>query len=161
MLINWLTGTDIGGVTEVMREEGKGKREECQVRADAAGIGPYLAATRELAASKGVPLLDLNAAAKEAFLKMTKKEIEAYYMVLGPGESWYALKGKSDRCHPRDKGADFYPKAPAPATRPSSVTGTPASRTAATTCPSVSALSLPLQTRKEREIGRASCRERV
>ena len=91
----------IGGVSE-------GADGRVAVRADAACLGPYLAATRELAASKGVPLLDLNAAAKEAFLKMTKKEIEAYYMVLGPGESWYALKGKSDRCHPRDKGADFY-----------------------------------------------------
>ena len=105
----------IGGVSEGKREEGKGKREEgkgkgegCQVRADAAGLGPYLAATRELAAAKDVPLLDLNAAAKTAFEKMTKKEIESYYMVLGPAESWYALKGKSDRCHPRDKGADFY-----------------------------------------------------
>jgi len=105
----------IGGVTEVKREEGKGKREEgtgnekrCQVRADAACLGPYLAATRELAAEKDVALLDLNAAAKTAFEKMTKKEIESHYMVLGPGESWYALKGKSDRCHPRDKGADFY-----------------------------------------------------
>ena len=78
------------------------------VRADAAALGPYLAATRELAQAKNVPLLDLNAAAKEAFLKMTKKEIESHYMVLGPAESWYALKGKSDRCHPRDKGADFY-----------------------------------------------------
>ena len=29
-------------------------------------------------------------------------------MVLGPAESWYALKGKTDRCHPRDNGADFY-----------------------------------------------------
>ena len=91
----------IGGVTE-----GNGGR--CQVRASAAGLGPYLEATRELAAAKGVPLLDLNAAAKETFEKMTKKEVESYYMVLGPGESWYALKGKSDRCHPRDKGADFY-----------------------------------------------------
>ena len=105
----------IGGVSEGKREEGKGKREEgkgkgkrCHVRADAAGLGPYLAATRELAAAKDVPLLDLNAAAKTAFEKMTKKEIESYYMVLGPAESWYALKGKSDRCHPRDKGADFY-----------------------------------------------------
>ena len=106
----------IGGVREVEGEtavakamaveSGNGKR--CLVRADAAGLGPYLAATRELAAAKDVPLLDLNAAAKTAFEKMTKKEIESYYMVLGPAESWYALKGKSDRCHPRDKGADFY-----------------------------------------------------
>ena len=106
----------IGGVTEVEGEtavakamaveSGNGKR--CLVRADAAGLGPYLAATRELAAAKDVPLLDLNAAAKTAFEKMTKKEVESYYMVLGPAESWYALKGKSDRCHPRDKGADFY-----------------------------------------------------
>ena len=78
------------------------------VRADAAALGPYLAATRELAQAKNVPLLDLNAAAKDAFLKMSKKEIESHYMVLGPAESWYALKGKSDRCHPRDRGADFY-----------------------------------------------------
>jgi len=91
----------IGGVSE-------GADGKVAVRADAAGLGPYLAATRELAASKGVSILDLNAAAKEAFLKMSKKEIESHYMVLGPGESWYALKGKSDRCHPRDKGADFY-----------------------------------------------------
>ena len=98
----------IGGVTEGKREEGSGKREGCQVRATAAGLGPYLEATRKLAAAKGVPLLDLNAAAKEAFEKMSKKEIESHYMVLGPGESWQALKGKTDRCHPRDKGADFY-----------------------------------------------------
>ena len=91
----------IGGVTE--KADGT-----VSVRATAASLGPYLEATRELAAAKGVPLLDLNTAAKEAFEKMTKKEIESYYMVLGPGESWYALKGKSDRCHPRDKGADFY-----------------------------------------------------
>ena len=90
----------IGGVTEV-----GGKTS---VRASAAGLGPYLEATRELAAAKSVPLLDLNAAAKEAFEKMSKKEIESHYMVLGPAENWYALKGKSDRCHPRDKGADFY-----------------------------------------------------
>ena len=91
----------IGGV----KENANGS---VSVRADAAALGPYLAATRELAQAKNVPLLDLNAAAKEAFLKMTKKKIESHYMVLGPAESWYALKGKSDRCHPRDKGADFY-----------------------------------------------------
>ena len=91
----------IGGVSE--GEDGK-----VSVRATAAGLGPYVDATRELAAAKDVPLLDLNAAAKEAFEKMTKKEIESHYMILGPGESWYALKGKADRCHPRDKGADFY-----------------------------------------------------
>ena len=90
----------IGGVSE---KDGK-----VSVRASAAGLGPYLEATRELAAAKGIPLLDLNAAAKEAFEKMSKKEIESHYMVLGPGESWQALKGKTDRCHPRDKGADFY-----------------------------------------------------
>lgn len=90
----------IGGVSE---KDGK-----VSVRASAAGLGPYLEATRKLAAAKGVPLLDLNAAAKEAFEKMSKKEIESHYMVLGPGESWQALKGKTDRCHPRDKGADFY-----------------------------------------------------
>ena len=108
----------IGGVREVEGGMGNGEREtgngewgtgkRCQVRADAAGLGPYLAATRELAQAKNVPLLDLNAVAKTAFEKMTKKEIESHYMVLGPAESWYALKGKSDRCHPRDKGADFY-----------------------------------------------------
>ena len=76
----------IGGVSE----DGDGK---VSVRADAASLGPYLAATRELAAAKDVPLLDINAAAKDAFLKMTKKEIESHYMVLGPAESWYALKG--------------------------------------------------------------------
>ena len=91
----------IGGVSE----DAEGK---VSVRADAASLAPYLAATRELAAAKDVPLLDINAAAKDAFLKMTKKEIESHYMVLGPAESWYALKGKADRCHPRDKGADFY-----------------------------------------------------
>ena len=90
----------IGGVAE---KDGK-----MSVRASAAGLGPYLEVTRELAAAKGVPLLDLNAAAKEAFEKMTKKEIESHYMVLGPGESPNAPKGKTDRCHPRDKGADFY-----------------------------------------------------
>ena len=29
-------------------------------------------------------------------------------MVLAPGESPKAPKGKADRCHLRDKGADFY-----------------------------------------------------
>lgn len=71
-------------------------------------LDPYLEATRELAAAKGVPLLDLNAVAKEAFEKMTRAEIDSHYMVLGPGECLAALDGKKDRCHPRDKGADFY-----------------------------------------------------
>ena len=130
----------IGGVTEVSGESasakamadkrGTGNGGRCQVRASAAGLGPYLEATRELAAAKGVPLLDLNAAAKEAFERMSKKEIESHYMVLGPAENWYALKGKSDRCHPRDKGADFYARTavgilptPVPAERDAEVRG--------------------------------------
>lgn len=56
----------IGGVSE-------GADGKVSVRATAAGLGPYLEATRELAAAKDVPLLDLNDASYRMHAKMGAK----------------------------------------------------------------------------------------
>ena len=90
-----------GGVTT----DANGKT---QVRAGAAGIGPYCEKTRELAKERGLPILDLNEYARIGFGKMSEAEVLTHYMKLGPGISGYHPEGHGDKCHVRDKGADFY-----------------------------------------------------
>ena len=90
-----------GGVTT----DASGKT---QVRAGAAGIGPYCDKTRELAKERGLPILDLNEYARIGFGKMSEAEVLTHYMKLGPGISGYHPEGHGDKCHVRDKGADFY-----------------------------------------------------
>lgn len=79
-----------------------------KIRAGAAGIGPYLAVTRELAKELKVELIDLNAYAEQKFNEMGKAEADKLYIHLQPGESPNYPKGREDKCHICDKGAVFY-----------------------------------------------------
>ena len=90
-----------GGIT-------KDKDGTTKVRGSAAGIGPYVAATRELGAELGVEVLDLNAHACKSFEKMGADAAFKLYMRIQPGEYAAHPQGKSDGCHTRDTGADFF-----------------------------------------------------
>ena len=81
------------------------------VRGGAAGIGPYVAKTRELAAEAGVPLLDLNKFAVEKLPKLGLEKSYAFYMRIKPGEYKRLPEGLKDGCHTRDTGAYFYARA--------------------------------------------------
>lgn len=80
------------------------------VRGGAAGIGPYVQATRELGEELGVPVLDLNRLAVEEFAKMPAADVFKLYMRIEPGEYANCPDGKKDGCHTRDTGAFFYAK---------------------------------------------------
>ena len=81
------------------------------VRGSAAGIGPYVAKTRELAAEMDVPLLDLNRFAVEQLPKLGLEKANALYMRIKPGEYKRLPEGLKDGCHTRDTGAYFYSSA--------------------------------------------------
>ena len=81
------------------------------VRGGAAGIGPYVAKTRELAAEMDVPLLDLNKFAAEQLPKLGLEKANALYMRIKPGEYKRLPEGLKDGCHTRDTGAYFYSSA--------------------------------------------------
>ena len=81
------------------------------VRGSAAGIGPYVAKTRELAAEMDVPLLDLNKFAAEQLPKLGLEKANALYMRIRPDEYKRLPKGMNDGCHTRDTGAYFYARA--------------------------------------------------
>ena len=81
------------------------------VRGGAAGIGPYVAKTRELAAEMDVPLLDLNKFAAEQLPKLGLEKANALYMRIKPGEYKRLPNGMKDGCHTRDTGAYFYSSA--------------------------------------------------
>ena len=81
------------------------------VRGSAAGIGPYVAKTRELSAEMGVPLLDLNKFAVEKLPKLGLEKSYALYMRIKPGEYKCLPGGMKDGCHTRDTGAYFYARA--------------------------------------------------
>ena len=81
------------------------------VRGGAAGIGPYVAKTRELAAEMDVPLLDLNKFAAGQLPKLGLEKANALYMRIKPGEYKRLPGGMKDGCHTRDTGAYFYARA--------------------------------------------------
>ncbi|MBO6167400.1 MAG: rhamnogalacturonan acetylesterase [Kiritimatiellae bacterium] len=78
------------------------------VRGSAAGIGPYVAKTKELGAEEGVPVLDLNAYAEENLPKLGLEAANALYMRIKPNEYKRFPDGNADGCHTRDTGAFFY-----------------------------------------------------
>jgi len=82
-----------------------------RVRGGAAGIGPYVAKTRELAAEMDVPLLDLNRFAVDTLQKLGLEKANALYMRIKPGEYKRLPEGLKDGCHTRDTGAYFYSSA--------------------------------------------------
>ena len=93
-----------GGVTK--DSEGK-----THVRGSAAGIGPYVEATRELGRENGIEVLDLNAYACEKFPELGQDEVFRLYMRIKPGEYKRFPDGNGDGCHTRDTGADFFARA--------------------------------------------------
>lgn len=78
------------------------------VRGSAAGLGPYVAATRELGAELGIEVLDLNDFACQRFVTMGAEQAFKLYMRIKPGEYAAHPNGKGDGCHTRDTGADFF-----------------------------------------------------
>ena len=56
------------------------------VRGTAAGIGPYMDATRELGRENGIEVLDLNAYACEKFAELGQDAVFKLYMRIAPGE---------------------------------------------------------------------------
>ena len=76
----------------------------------ATGLGPYVAAMREVAAELDAPLLDLNRYAEENLPKMGLEKAKALYMTIKPGEYANYPDGKNDPAHIRDAGAFFYAK---------------------------------------------------
>ena len=97
-------------------EENKGG-EGWHVRGGAAGIWPYVQATRELGVELGVPVLDLNKFAVDNLPKLPREEAFRLYMRIAPGEYDNCPGGKSDACHTRDTGAYFYARAAVKAAR--------------------------------------------
>lgn len=81
------------------------------VRGSAAGIGPYVQATRELGDELKVEVLDLNAHACTEFAKMGAEAAYKLYMRIAPGEYANHPNGKGDGCHTRDTGANFFARA--------------------------------------------------
>ena len=76
----------------------------------ATGLGPYVAAMREVAAELKVPILDLNRYAEENLPKLGLKKAKSFYMFVKPGEYANYPKGKNDAAHVCDRGAFFYAK---------------------------------------------------
>ena len=74
----------------------------------AAGSGPYVEATRELAKELSVPLVDLNAYAANDLSKRGFDAANKLYMRIAPGEYVNLPQGKNDGCHIRDTGAFYY-----------------------------------------------------
>ncbi|MBP5790909.1 MAG: hypothetical protein J6W80_01440 [Kiritimatiellae bacterium] len=82
------------------------------VRGSAAGLGPYVAKTIELAGEIGVPVLDLNGyAVKNLPAELGFEKSKALYMRIKPGEYKRFPDGFNDSCHIRDTGAFWYAKA--------------------------------------------------
>ncbi len=87
------------------------------VRGSAAGIGPYVDATRELGAELNVPVLDLNRFACEDLPKRGLEKANRLYMRIKPGEYKNHPDGKGDGCHTRDTGAYYFATAAVRAAR--------------------------------------------
>lgn len=84
------------------------KEGKTHVRGSAAGIGPYVNATRELGKELGIEVLDLNEYACKEFETMGAEKAYRLYMRIKPGEYAAHPNGKGDGCHTRDTGADFF-----------------------------------------------------
>ena len=87
------------------------------MRGGAAGIGPYVGATRELGAELGVPVLDLNKFACEDLPKRGLEKANKLYMRIQPNEYKNYPNGKGDGCHTRDTGAYYFATAAVKAAR--------------------------------------------
>ena len=102
---------NIAFATSIAHSSGFGEKDGVMtVDAGATGLGPYVAAMREVAAELDAPLLDLNRYAEENLPKIGLEKAKALYMVVAPGEYANYPDGKNDPAHIRDTGAFFYAK---------------------------------------------------
>ena len=104
-------GANIAFATSIAHSSGFGEKDGVMsVDGGATGLGPYVAAMREVAAELNAPLLDLNRYAEENLPKMGLEKAKALYMIVRPGEYANYPDGKNDPAHIRDAGAHFYAK---------------------------------------------------
>ncbi len=68
--------------------------------------GEYPRAVRELAAEKGVPLIDLKKASRELYLSLGEEKTAELFVRLKPGENPDYPEGHDDRTHFNAYGAD-------------------------------------------------------
>ena len=102
---------NIAFATSIAHSSGFGEKDGVMtVDGGATGLGPYVAAMREVAAELDAPLLDMNRYAEENLPKMGLEKAKALYMVVKPGEYANYPDGKTDPAHIRDTGAFFYAK---------------------------------------------------
>ena len=81
------------------------------VRGGAAGIGPYVQATVEVAQELGLGVLDLNKYACEHLPELGLESANRLYMRIKPGEYERLPNGQNDGCHIRDTGAVYFARA--------------------------------------------------
>ena len=81
------------------------------VRASAAGIGPYVAATVKAGEEAKVPVINLNEYGRIGFEKLGADKAFKLYMLIEPKEYLAFPNGCHDGCHLRDTGAYFFAKA--------------------------------------------------
>lgn len=104
-------GANIAFATSIAHSKGfTEKGGVMTVDGGATGLGPYVAAMREVAAETGAPLLDLNRYAVENLPKVGLKEAKSLYMFVDKGDFENYPAGKNDPAHIREKGAFFYAK---------------------------------------------------
>lgn len=104
-------GANIAFATSIAHSKGFSEKDGVMtVDGGATGLGPYVAAMREVAAEVKAPLLDLNRYAEENLPKLGMEKAKALYMFIKPGEYANYPKGKNDAAHVRDLGAFFYAK---------------------------------------------------
>lgn len=104
-------GANIAFATSIAHSGGFSERDGAMVvDGGATGLGPYVAAMREVAAELGAPLLDLNRYAAENLPKLGLERAKGLYMFVKPGEYANYPDGKQDAAHIRDGGAFFYAK---------------------------------------------------
>ena len=102
---------NIAFATSIAHSSGFGEKDGAMtVDGGATGLGPYVAAMREVAAEVGAPLLDLNRYAEENLPRLGLEKAKGLYMFVKPGEYANYPGGKQDAAHIRDSGAFFYAK---------------------------------------------------
>ena len=104
-------GANIAFATSIAHSKGFSEKDGVMtVNGGATGLGPYVAAMREVAAEVKALLLDLNRYAEENLPKLGMEKAKALYMFVKPGEYANYPKGKNDAAHVRYLGAFFYAK---------------------------------------------------
>ena len=104
-------GANIAFATSIAHSKGFSEKDGVMtVDGGATGLGPYVAAMREVAAELKTPLLDLNRYAEVNLPKLGMEKAKALYMFVKPDEYANYPKGKNDAAHVRDLGAFFYAK---------------------------------------------------